>query len=129
MDSTHEPLTNLDKIRTQTQSDPGLMVDLLYIYLDQTPSLINTMQVAVANGDWPLLRAAAHKIKPSFRIVGEAGNGEKIAKEIEQLANASIVSAGEIEPWLKKLNLLCGNIYRELNHELSVLEKMGFTRS
>lgn len=129
MDSLHEPHTNLEKIRKQTQSDPGLMVDLLHIYLDQTPTLIAAMKGAVADADWPLLRAAAHKIKPSFRIVGESGSGEQFAKEIEQLANASSVSPDEIEPWLKKLEMLCRNIYQELNHELAVLEKMGFTRS
>ena len=129
MDSSHQQYTNLEKIRKQTESDPGLMVDLLHIYLDQTPSLITAMKKAVADADWALLRAAAHKIKPSFRIVGEAGAGEQLAREIEQLATTPDVSPHQVEPWLGKLDKLCRSIYNELNQELMLLEKMGFTRS
>ena len=105
------------------------MVDLINIYLEQTPGLIKTMRAAVAQEDWPLLKAAAHKIKPSFRIVGEVVSGEQIATEIEQLASESATTSLRIDPIVNRLENLCDQIYKELHLELGLLGKMGFTRS
>jgi HPt (histidine-containing phosphotransfer) domain-containing protein len=105
------------------------MVDLINIYLEQTPGLVKTMRAAVAQEDWPLLKAAAHKIKPSFRIVGEVGSGEQLAAEIEQQASESAPASLRLDPILTRLERLCDQIYNELQEELGLLGKMGFTRS
>src|SRR6188474_819597 len=128
MELSNQRHTNLEKIRKQTQSDPNLMVDLINIYLEQTPALVKTMRVAVAQQDWPLLKAAAHKIKPSFRIVGEVVSGEQLASEIEQQASEGAPASLQLDPVLNQLESLCEEIYNELHDELGLLGKMGFTR-
>jgi FOG: HPt domain len=128
MELSNQRHTNLEKIRKQTQSDPNLMVDLINIYLEQTPGLVKTMRVAITQQDWPLLKAAAHKIKPSFRIVGEVVSGEQLASEIEQQASEGAPTSLRLNPILDKLERLCEEIYNELHDELGSLGKMGYTR-
>ena len=129
MDLSNQRHTNLEKIRIQTQSDPNLMVDLINIYLEQTPGLVKTMRAAMSQQDWPLLKAAAHKIKPSFRIVGEVAIGVQLASEIEQQAAETAPTSHGLEPVISKLESLCDQIYKELHLALGLLGKMGFTRS
>jgi HPt (histidine-containing phosphotransfer) domain-containing protein len=125
MSLPQERYTNLETIRKQTKSDPGLMVDLIHIYLEQTPALVSSMSRALAGKDWVVLQAAAHKIKPSFRIIGEAGVGYALANEIELLAIAR-ESPEKIGQFLNKLEELCDHIFKELTIELQSLEKMGY---
>src|SRR5829696_2799835 len=127
MDFSSQRHTNLEKIRKQTLSDPNLMVDLINIYLDQTPTLVQTMKLAIVEQDWPILKAAAHKIKPSFRIVGEVSSGEQLATDIEQLSSEDAPASQHVEARLDKLESLCEQIYKELHEELALLGKMGFT--
>lgn len=128
MELSNQRHTNLEKIRTQTQSDPNLMVELINIYLEQTPGLVKTMRTAVSQQDWALLKAAAHKIKPSFRIVGEVASGEQLASEIEQQAAESTPTSLRLDPVLNKLESLCDQIYKELHEELGLLGKLGYIR-
>ncbi len=125
MSLPQERYTNLETIRKQTESDPGLMVDLIHIYLEQTPELVSSMKRALAVKDWEVLKAAAHKIKPSFRIIGEPGLGNALATEIEGYAIAGN-SPEEIARLLDKLENLCEHIFHELTTELRALEKMGY---
>ncbi len=78
-------LKYLDK---RTKSNPKLMMEMMSIYLEQTPPLIGLMKKSFINKDWESLDAAVHKMIPSFIIMGMDNNYEAMAKKIQRYAVA-----------------------------------------
>jgi PAS domain S-box-containing protein len=80
-------LTNLDFIRERSKSNVKLMTEILSLYLTQTASLIAAMKISLHNKDWNELQAIAHKLIPSFTIVGMNEAHENLARKIQEYAN------------------------------------------
>lgn len=116
-------IIDLSYLRQHTKSNPALMSEMIGIYLEQTPLLINAMKEGLTNMDWHLLHAAAHKLKPSFRIIGMPSNNETITKNIQELA-ATGQSPGIIADLIGTLEKACTTGYIELNKELNTLREL-----
>lgn len=76
----------LSYLNRLTKSNPVLMMEMISAYLDQTPVLIRALKKGVQNNDWDLLYASAHKIIPSFAMMGMNNQFETLAKEIQEFA-------------------------------------------
>nr|WP_314897061.1 hypothetical protein [uncultured Flavobacterium sp.] len=70
------------------------MMEMISLYLAQTPLLINTIKQSLEDQNWPLLGAATHKMIPSFSIMGISPNFENIAKKIQEFASTQEKSEG-----------------------------------
>ena len=57
------------------------MMEMISLYLKQTPELIGAMKNSFQTKDWDSLHAAVHKIIPLFVIVGINNKFENIAKK------------------------------------------------
>jgi len=62
--------TDMDYLNRRTKSNPTLMMEMISLYLEQTPTLINTMKQSLEIKDWKSLYGAVHKMIPSFAIMG-----------------------------------------------------------
>ncbi len=122
MNKTQEKYTNLNFLKEHTQSSPGLMIEMIEIYLDQTPQMIKAMKSAILNSDWQVIKAAAHKLKPSFRIMGINKDYHLLANEIEKLAEDKS-PVFQINKLVVELEKACNNIYIELNGIMMDLQK------
>jgi PAS domain S-box-containing protein len=80
-------LTNLEYLNHLTKSNPKLMTEMLTLYLEQTTGLIATMKQSLHDQDWHALQAIAHKLIPSFSIVGISVDHENLAKKIQEDAS------------------------------------------
>jgi HPt (histidine-containing phosphotransfer) domain-containing protein len=80
------PLTNLEYLTQRTKSNPQLMTEMIALYLEQTTSLIDAMKHSLQNENWNELQAIAHKMIPSFSIVGMSSDYENLAKKIQEYA-------------------------------------------
>src|SRR5688572_25227393 len=76
-------LTYLGK---RTKSDPGLMSEMISLYLGQTTSLIKEMVASAKSKDWQTLQSVAHKMIPSFSIVGIDKQYEDMARSLQESA-------------------------------------------
>ena len=65
------------------------MMEMISIYLQQTPPIIEAMKQSVLDKDWDLLAASAHKMIPSFSIMGMNPDFEIMAKQVQNDAAAS----------------------------------------
>ncbi len=77
---------NLEYLYLRTKSNPVLMMEMISIYLEQTPPLISSMKEGLLNKDWKLLIASVHKMIPSFSIMGINSDFENMAKKIQEYA-------------------------------------------
>jgi PAS domain S-box-containing protein len=79
--------TNLKYLSSRTKSNPKLMMEMISLYLDQTPTLVKAMKKSMRNKDWESLYHAVHKMIPSFSIMGISIDFEDMAKKVQEYAS------------------------------------------
>ena len=113
-------LTYLDK---RTKSNTKLKTEMIGIYLSQTPVIINTMKQSLHDQDWNSLYAAAHKLIPSFLIMGIHKKYETIARKILNSANTQKYT-NELQELIIQLENICSQACEELQIEYKLLKKL-----
>jgi PAS domain S-box-containing protein len=113
---------NLEYLNHRTKFNPKLMIEMIGLYLEQTPQLINTLKQSLVDQDWNLLNAAIHKMIPSFSIMGIHSDFENMAKKIQEFV-AIQQQNDEMENMVLKLEDVCMQACKELELELEILKK------
>jgi HPt (histidine-containing phosphotransfer) domain-containing protein len=108
---------DLSYLMERTKSNPKLMSEMISIYLEQTPQLIHTMKEGYTDLNWEKLLASAHKMIPSFSIMGIDSKYENIAKKIQEYASNS-ENHEDLGELIKQLGIGCEMACIELNQEL-----------
>ena len=103
-------LTYLHKI---TKSDSKIMMEMINLYLNQTPTLINEIKESMLNSDWNQMKASAHKIIPSFTIMGINKEFETVALKIQKFAENQ-ASQDNIQELINTLDEACSEACVEL---------------
>jgi HPt (histidine-containing phosphotransfer) domain-containing protein len=117
--------TNLDYLNKHTKSNPALMMEMILLYLEQTPPLINVMKQSLLSRDWNLLHTAVHKIIPSFSIVGINSDFEKMAKKIHKYTGNQ-QDTDEIQDLVLQLESVCNKACVELEGELNLIKNASY---
>lgn len=104
-----------------TKNDPGLMMQMINIYLQQTPVIVASMKKGLHDKDWETLHAAAHKLIPSFSIMGINPDFEIIAKKVQAYAG-TFLKQTEITDLVEQLENICVQACKELEDEYSTLK-------
>ncbi len=84
---TRKSTVNLDRLYEQTNSNPVLILEMISLYIEQAPTLIAALQEGLTKQDWELIHAAAHKLIPTFAIMGIERKYETKAKKLAVLAS------------------------------------------
>ncbi|WP_169807433.1 PAS domain-containing hybrid sensor histidine kinase/response regulator [Flavobacterium fryxellicola] len=116
-----EKYINLAYLKQRAKSNPVLMEEMINLYLTQTPAIIKTIKESLANKNWHLVSAAAHKMIPSFAIVGISPVFENIAKQIQETATV-LDKTEEIEALVQQLEEVCAQACSELEEELNKIK-------
>lgn len=106
----------------RTKSDPKLMMEMISLYLEQTPALIIAMKESFRNKDWSSLYAAVHKMIPSFSIMGISADFENMAKKVQEYASTQLRADG-IPDMVLQLEKICNQACKELKEELNTIKK------
>lgn len=114
--------TDLSYLIHRTKSNPALMMQMISLYLEQTPPLIKAMKKGFLEKDWNSLYAAVHKIIPSFSIVGLNIDYENMAKKIQEFASNQL-DEDNIEEMVNKIEKVCVQACIELKEEFDTLKK------
>ena len=113
--------TDLDYLSRRTKSNPALMMEMISLYLEQTPVLISNMKKGLHEKDWDRLYKAVHKMIPSFLIMGISSDFENMAKLVQEYAGSHIKSEG-IPDLVLKLETVCVQACEELKEEFNTLK-------
>jgi HPt (histidine-containing phosphotransfer) domain-containing protein len=108
--------TDLTYLQQKTKSNPDIMLEMISLYLEQTPPLIISMKHSMQDKNWNLLHATVHKMIPSFSIVGINKNFEDIAKKIQEYATAQ-EQTDAIYEMVTQLEDVCTQACNELKEE------------
>ncbi len=112
---------DLDYLNHRTKSNPALMMEMISLYLEQTPILIIAMKTSFKNKDWISLQATAHKMIPSFSIMGISVDFENMAKKVKEYATT--LEETDLMPALVlQLENICTQACKELVEELNSIK-------
>ncbi len=67
-------------------------MEMIELYLKQTPPLISKMKQSLNDKDWDSLYTAVHKMIPSFSIMGINKDFEDMAKKIQEYSSTQKAS-------------------------------------
>ena len=112
---------DLNYLIRRTKSNPILMMEMITIYLEQTPLLIKLIKQSLEDKDWQALHSSAHKIIPSFSIMGIDTQFETMAKTIQEYASTQQQS-DSIKNMVQQLEIVCFQACEELEIEFNNLK-------
>jgi CheY-like chemotaxis protein len=110
--------TDLSYLIQRTKSNPVLISEMISLYLEQTPPLINVMKQSWLEKDWSSLYASVHKLIPSFVIMGISNEYEDIARKVQDFAKNQQQTDG-ISNMVKDLENICLQACEELKIEIN----------
>ena len=113
---------DMEYLTRRTKSNPTLMMEMISLYLEQTPPLISAMNQSYQDKDWSLLYSAVHKMIPSFSIMGISTDFENMAKKIQEFASAQKQADG-MNDMVLQLGNICMQACNELEEELKGLKE------
>jgi len=108
---------DLSYLTQRTKSDPKLMMEMISLYLEQTPPLISIMKQGLQDKDWNSLQSAVHKMIPSFSIMGISKDFEHIARKVQEYANNIQEQTAGIPHLVLQLEDVCAEACKELEEE------------
>jgi len=86
------------------------IVESIDMFLQHTPEMLQTIDTAIANKDWSVAAAAAHKLKPNCGFFGMPVSQAKI-QEIELLTKGEAPNADVITAKFDEINsIISANI-------------------
>jgi len=110
--------TDLQYLIHRTKSNPVLMMEMISLYLVQTPPLINSMKLGLHDKDWKALYSSVHKMIPSFSIMGIHVDFENMAKKVQEYASTQLQLDG-IPEMVFQLETVCTQACEELEEEFN----------
>ncbi len=108
-------ITDLNYLISRTKSNNVLMAEMISLFLEQTPILIESMKKNIEMNNWIGLKASIHKIIPSIAIIGLNPIYLELAKNIELFADSK-TNISEIK--VNELEIVCNKVYKELKLKL-----------
>ena len=112
---------DLQYLNQRTKSNPVLMVEMISLYLEQTPPLISAMKQSLLDRDWIVLHATIHKMIPSFSIVGISTEFESMAKRVQEYASSRLKTES-IPSLVSQIENVCTQACSELRKELDLIK-------
>ena len=114
--------TDLNYLKKRTKDNPDLIMEMISLYLKQTPPLINHMKQGLHDKDWDSVYTAAHKLIPSFSIMGIHRDFETTARMIQEYSNSK-KHLNEVPEMILQLETCCSKACEELEEELKIIKK------
>ena len=96
------------------EDDPGLLLELVQLFLSDAPQRMREIESGLAQGDWKLLERAAHTLKSASANIGalglsaicrelEAGARQREAAKCSSLQKSSAECLARVENALREL--------------------------
>lgn len=118
--SNSVPALNLSYLNDVASGSVEFMVEMIDIFLEQTPGYFDTLTQAIKDGNWQTVADVAHKIKPTLAFMGvDKAKDDMQAIELKARGRTDLES---IEPEFIKLKATCANLFAQLENYKKELE-------
>jgi PAS domain S-box-containing protein len=124
---------SFDYLKRITKNNTRMM-EMIGLYLDEIPQLVQTMKQAIEDKDWETLKISTHSLIPTFSTMGINPEFEDMAKAIQALAGNLIAEdAGRevsdetmlmLTSLYQKIETVCFQAAKELEEEMLKLAEL-----
>jgi len=97
------------------------MTEMIALYLEQTPTLVSAMKKGLEQKNWESVYAAAHKMIPSFSIMGIHKDYENMARKIQEYSGAN-KQIDKLPDLILQLEKVCLQACEELKNDLKKMK-------
>jgi len=91
-EKSNDQAVNLERIREATMGDEEFMVELIDIYLDDSPTQISALRDAIEGQDGKVAASTAHRLKGSSGNLG-ADSLAALCRQVEEAGREDRVAA------------------------------------
>lgn len=114
---------DLSYLKEISGGNAEFMIEMIDIFLEQTPLYFTQLLSSVAAADWKAVGDLAHKIKPTLAFMG-ADQAKDDMQVLEKNARDGI-NVDTIGAEAARLEALCNQLYLKLREYKEELEKQG----
>lgn len=111
-----QPLTNLSYLESLGMGDDSIVIEMVELFLENTPESLRLIKKYKSEGDWSQLAAEAHKLKPNLSYMGLEGAKETVI-EIEEIAKNQ-TDLDSLDDKIGEVEEVCKRAYSELHDRL-----------
>lgn len=111
---------DLSYLKDVASGSDEFMIDMIDLFLDQTPAYFEQMEQFITDEDWSKVADIAHKIKPTLAFMGVDSARESMA-EIEQNAR-NVINLETISPAFQLLKEMSVHLYKQLEEVKASLQ-------
>lgn len=115
METNKVKQTDLTYLKELSNGSNEFIVEMITVFVEQTPIEIANMEKHLAAADWKSLRATAHKMKPSFAFMG-IRELESVIKTIEDYSGNE-KNLDLLPGLISKVKDVCIQAIEELVHD------------
>ncbi|MFM7024131.1 MAG: response regulator [Flavobacteriales bacterium] len=115
--STEPSMIDISYLKTLSEGNDAFVVEMLNIFSEDTPLLMEQMKVAIDKEDWKKVSQLAHKYRSPLALLG-IKSIEDIMNKIEYSAKEK-TSLPEIKKLFKEADILTLAVLESVNKELS----------
>jgi CheY-like chemotaxis protein len=112
-----DTVTDLRYLHELSSGNESFTRRMAFVFCSQSPIFIEQMQNAVATNNWAGLRTVAHKMKPTFKMMG-VSEGEVLLEYLEIFGYAENTDLSKTKAYIKRIEQLCELAYAELQYLL-----------
>jgi len=114
-----ERVTNLEMLKEMTGGDSDMMKEMVGVFLDKTPSMIDELVNHHENAEYEKMSRVAHTLKPTFGYVG-LEDAQELALKIEEYPDQEY-DQKELKKYVSNLKELSDSAVLELQREMEDL--------
>ena len=121
-----ESLISLSYLFALSAGDKMFEMEIIKLYLEQTPSLIKRLEVAIEESNFELIQFVTHKLRSSFSVMGIKENG--MLQSLEEKAHNQRgmekikLTFCQLKDIYERSLISIKNIYNVLRQRYSILE-------
>lgn len=114
-------LTNMKYLMERTRTRPELMIKMLHLFMEQTPVLVQLIKRSMQDQNWTALQATAHRMIPSFSIVGMSVEYERMTRKLQDYDGNALQEAN-MHALISELEAACAQACCELKEEYETIQ-------
>lgn len=103
---------DLSYLREVASGSAEFMIEMIDIFLDQTPGYFEKLDAAIKAADWKTVAEVSHKIKPTMVFMGVDATKYDIGG-IERKAR-DLVDLDQIEPQFNSMKAMAADLFKRL---------------
>ena len=114
---------NLTYLSDIASGSSEFMIEMIDMFLEQTPGYVEEMSQAITNQSWSTVADIAHKIKPTFAFMGLESAKDSMAEIERKARNQDNVQ--DIDAAFKSIQAISKQLFVKLEAVKIELEKAG----